>query len=258
MFSGAGRTLLLGLALACVAISFDVARADDKKEAPRIGMSVPLAAPPGATTKIVLRGWKLDQATEVRTLAAGITLKLLNKGKATVPNGQEAKQIGDSQVEVELTIPADLAAPEAMLTVVGPDGESLPYGVLVGGREPIVLEKEGNDGFRQAQVIALGQLVDGQIQSDRDVDAYSVTSTAGRAVVVEVVARRRGSGLDSILTVYDERGRTVASNDDGEGADSRVKFTSRDSGRYYLVVQDAHDRGGPAHPYRLIVREASE
>lgn len=256
MFSGAGRPRLL--VMVCIAVSFGDARADEKKEAPRIGMSVPLAVSPGATTKIVLRGWKLDQATEVRTLVAGVTLKLLNKGKATVPNGQDAKQIGDSQVEVELTISAELAAPEAMLTVVGPEGESLPYGVLIGGREPIVLEKEGNDGFRQAQAIAMGQLVDGQIQSDRDVDAYSVTSAAGRAVVVEVVARRRGSGLDSILTVYDERGRTVASNDDGEGADSRVKFTPREAGRHYIVVQDAHDRGGPAHPYRLIVREASE
>ena len=36
--------------------------------------------------------------------------------------------------------------------------------------------------------------------------------------------------------------------------DSRLEVTLPRDGPYYVSVIDAHDQGGPAHVYRLIVR----
>jgi len=71
-----------------------------------------------------------------------------------------------------------------------------------------------------------------------------------------VLAARYGSALDSILTLYDADGHTVASNDDLDGTttDSRLEVTLAKAGVYYVSLIDAHDTGGPAHVYRLSIR----
>jgi hypothetical protein len=247
------RLFLPAMLFATWAIS-SAAIADDKKpEPPRIAMCVPLAVPLGATTKVILRGWLIDQATEIRSSNEKVTVKILSKGVANIPNKQDAKQIGDQQVEVEVTV-ADEAAGDVMLTVITPTGDSEPQALLVGGAFPIVGDNEANDGFRQAQPIDVPQIVDGQIQGDRDVDVFSFEVTGSTKVVIEVFARRHGSGLDSILTLYDDSGSSIAVNDDhAETADSRLEQTVA-AGRYFITLQDAHDHGGTTHPYRLIVR----
>jgi hypothetical protein len=230
------------------------ANAEDKEPAPpRVAMCAPLAIPSGATTKVIVRGWMIDKATAVRSSDERIKVKILSKGSATIPNKQDAKQIGDQQIELEVAV-SDVAPREVMLTIVTPTGDSKPHALLIGGDFPIVLDKESNNGFRQAQPIQLPQIIDGQLHSDRNVDVFSFTVERSTKVVIEVFARRRGSGLDSILTLYDARGSVVAVNDDHtETTDSRIEQTVP-QGRYFIGLQDAHDHGGPTHPYRLIVR----
>lgn len=269
------RSVAVGILLfgsSCCAFALAQEAKDPTKDLPRVALAAPLAVPKGAATKLTLRGWKLDQAVEVRATTAGVAAKLIEKGTSPAPNGQDAKQIGDSKVDVELTVPAELVDEEVKLVVVNAAGASQPYALLVGGREPQMVEKESNDGFRQAQPVAVPQAIDGQIGADRDVDVYGVTLEAGQTLTIELVARRRGSGLDGFLTVYDERGRTIASNDDAPAAasgaapdvavnataDSRLTFAAPKSGRYLIVLQDAFDHGGPAHPYRLIVRAGKD
>jgi hypothetical protein len=229
--------------------------AEDKKppEPPRIAMCAPLAVPLGATTKVIVRGWRIDNATAIRSSDEKVSVKILTKGGATIPNKQDAKQIGDQQVEIEVTT-ADAAPREVMLTVVTPTGDSRPHKVFIGGAFPIVLDKEANDGFRQAQPIQLPQIIDGQIHGDRNVDVFSFKVAKSTKVVIEVFARRHGSGLDSLLTLYDARGSIIAVNDDQKDTtDSRLEQTVP-PGRYFIGLQDAHDHGGPTHPYRLIVQ----
>jgi len=83
---------------------------------------------------------------------------------------------------------------------------------------------------------------------------FSFELTEQATLVAEVQAAQFGSGLDSLLTLYNSAGSVLSSNDDRDcTTDSRVQSTLA-PGRYYLSLQDAHDRGGPAHPYRLILR----
>ncbi|MGE3809195.1 MAG: PPC domain-containing protein, partial [Gemmataceae bacterium] len=119
---------------------------------------------------------------------------------------------------------------------------------------PLVSEKEANNGFRQAQPIQVPQAVEGAIQAPQDVDVFKIAGKAGQKLLIEVHAARRGSPLDPILTLYDERSQVVArSDDDDPSGDARLEVTLPRDGAYFLSLIDAHDQGSPAHVYRIIV-----
>ena len=233
-----------------------IAHADDAKPPvpPKVALCSPLAVPSGAKTKVTLRGWLVDKATAVRCDNEKVTLKIVSQGAAAIPGKQDAKQIGDQQLELEITVAVEAPPGRVMLTVVAPDGESKPHALLVGGDLPVVAETEPNDGFRQAQMIAPTQIVDGQIHGDGNVDVFAFELTEKTNLSVEVQAQQFGSGLDSILTLYHAAGSIVASNDDQDGTTDSKLEASLEPGRYFVCLQDAHDRGGAAHPYRLVMK----
>jgi hypothetical protein len=221
---------------------------------PKIVVAIPLGIKPGATTRLKLRGLKLDTATEVRCQEPKGSAKLLKKGSARVSDPKEANRVGNTEAEIEVTLPPDCPARTVTVTVLTPAGESPPHALLV-DRVPVVAEKEPNNGFREAQPITPGQDVQGAISQNQDVDVYRFEGKAGQQIVAEVLAARYGSALDSFLTLYDGQGRTLASNDDSDGSpDSRVELRLPRDGSYYLSVIDANDQGGPAHVYRLALR----
>lgn len=224
---------------------------DKAKDLPKIILAQPFGLSPGSTTRVTLRGLKLDSAREVKTTKG--TAKLLKKMKVAVPQMMEASRVGDTQVELDVSLPADIAGGEVELTVVTDAGTAARK--LFVDRTPPVAEKEPNDGFKQAQAVKVGQTVTGTIGRAQDVDVFKFDAKANDKVVVEVFAARLGSALDSFLTVYDADGQVVATSDDTEGSsDSRLELTLAKAGSYYASVTDAHDQGGALHPYRLVIR----
>lgn len=227
-----------------------IAQKKPKPPGPKVLMALPFGVAPGKPAKVELRGLGLDTAKDVRLTGKG-SIKLLSKGKVPVPNRQEASRVGDSRALVELNVPGGAEAVE--LVVVTDKGASVPHKVRIDSA-PAVLEKEPNDGFKQAQKVKLGDTVQGRIERDRDVDVYAFEAKAGQAVTVEVFAARFGGGLDAFLTIHDEAGNLVDSCDDVPGSrDARVEFRAATTGRYYATVTDANDQGGPAHLYRLVL-----
>lgn len=227
----------------------------DKKDLPRVIVASPLGIAPGKAAKVVLRGHKLDTATAVRVSTKSATVRLLSKGKAAVPAMQEAARVGDTQAEVEITLPPEVPTGTVELVVVTPTGESAAYRLFVDGAPGALAEREPNNGFAQAQAVARPQTIDGVISPPQDVDVYRFDGKAGQRVVLEAQAARHGSALDSFLSLYDASGRLLASNDDADGTtDSRIEATLPRDGAYLVSVIDAHDQGGPAHVYRLVIR----
>jgi hypothetical protein len=248
----AGLLLLAGFLVTALA-----AHAQPKKPAPKetpvILVSLPLGAKSGSTTRVTLRGLKLDAATAVRCEPKG-TAKILQKNKVAVPNQQDPKRVGDSSVGIELTAPADVAGDTITLVVDTPGGPSNAY-TLALDRHPVQAEKEPNDSFTQAQLLRIGDTVEGRIQAAQDVDVYRFEAKAGQKVVVEVWAARRGSALDSLLTLFNDRGQVLDTCDDIEGStDSCIEFTIPKDGTYFASVMDANDQGGEGYVYRLGVR----
>lgn len=227
--------------------------AQPKKDAPRVLVALPFGVAPGKPARLTLRGLKLDTAKEVRVAPAG-SVQLRSKGTVSVPNQQELSHLGDTQIEVELTVPAGATGEAVEVVVVTPAGSSAPHRVLL-DRAVLVEEKEPNDGFKQAQPVRPGQTVAGGIARTQDVDVYRFEGKAGQKVVVEVAAARHGSALDAYLSLHDESGRVLTVSDDDAGSqDARVEITLPHSGAYLVSVADAHDQGGPSHLYRIHFR----
>lgn len=232
---------------------------DEKKKAePRVLVALPLGAAPGHATKITLRGIKLDNAKDVQVEGGKGSAKIVGKGKANIPDGvpdKNPEKVGDTQVEVLLTLNPNLPGEPVQVVVVTPEGDTKPHPILVEPTLRVVKEKEPNDGFRQAQELKLPAVVEGSVDRQRDVDVYRIDGKKGQKVVAEVLANRHGSLLDAMLTVYDAAGQEVASHDDvADSRDARLELTLPADGVYYLSLIDAHDLGSPLHPYRLSVR----
>lgn len=221
---------------------------DDAK--PAIRMAMPLAVVSGAKTKVTLRGLKLEEASEVRSTSGEATVKITSKGKAGGSDKQDAKKIGDTQVEFEFT-PAESFSGEAVLTVVTPSGESEAYRLLVVGKDKFVAEKESS-GFLDAQPLEEGKLLLGSIGGGRDVDVFQYEAKAGEKITFDVQAARRGAATDPLLTLYNRQGQVLATLDDlPDSPDATITYTFATAGAYYLGLQDANDLSGIGYGYVL-------
>jgi hypothetical protein len=231
----------------------------DPKELPRVLVARPVGVAPGKTSKITLRGLKLDTATRARFQEPKTSGRLLGKGKKIgSPNPKELPLIGDSEIEIEVTVPSDADGALLPFTVQNGSGESPPHRLVV-DRWTTVVEKEPNDRLTQAQQVTPPCAVEGRIAHAQDVDVFRLEGEAGQRIVLEVFAARCGGPLDPMLTLLDGAGRIVASNDDfGDSADSRIEVVLPRTGPYFVSVMDAHDQGGPAHGYRLVLREGEK
>src|SRR5262245_61212531 len=99
----------------------------EKKETPQVLVAIPLGVPAGKAMKVTLRGLKLDTVTEVRFPGLKVAARVLSKGKAAVPIMQDAKHVGDTQVEVEVALPADAPEGAAEFVVVAQAGDSTAH-----------------------------------------------------------------------------------------------------------------------------------
>ncbi len=252
------RSILLVLA---AVISLDTLRAQEKpaekKDQPKILMALPLAVSPGAMAKVTLRGLKLDQAgmVTISGLEMSPNVELKKKEKISVPNGLNANEVGDTQVEIEFSLPETIDAKELQLTVTTPDGASQPYNLMILTNDKLIPEREPNEGFRNGLTISPGQTIAGSIHQQRDVDVFQLQGKAGQTINAETLSARRGSALDPILSLYDEAGQLLASSDDeADHRDAVLKYKFPHAGKFYLALIDAHDRGSAAHPYLLQLR----
>ncbi len=241
---------------------------EKKPEPPRVLVALPLAVEAGTNTTIRLRGIGLAEAKGVRIVStnaaaaavatnAALSVTLKTKGKAEVPKDYDVKRVGDTQLEVELKLPATLAAGPLALVVINPEGETAPYSLTIVAAGSLVAEKEPNGGFRQAQELSFGKAIRGGIGEPNDVDVFRFTGQKNERIVATVTAARQGASLDGILTLYNSAGQILATSDDSEGvADPLLNARLPADGTYFLSLIDAHDRGSAMHVYLLSLTRA--
>jgi hypothetical protein len=227
------------------------------KMPPRAVLVAPLGAIPGKPAKLTLIGLRLDTATAVRFAdpkAKPAVVKMLNKKKMAPNQKQDANRIGDSHVEIELTLAAETMESSVALVVETPDGVSNSVRLMVDKEGAITPEKEPNNGFAQSQPVQIGTVIAGSISQGQDVDVFRFEGKEGQRVVFDVVAARYGSALEPMLTLYDAAGRIIATSEEGgERSDARIDIKLPKAGTYHLSLIDAHDQGGLAYVYRLMV-----
>jgi hypothetical protein len=103
-------------------------------------------------------------------------------------------------------------------------------------------------------------IVNGRIARSGQADVFRFQGRAGDEVVAEVLARRLGSPLDSLLRLTDASGKVLALNDDYPDKECGLLTHLADSwlcaklpadGTYYVCLSDAQNAGSEAHAYRL-------
>lgn len=121
---------------------------------------------------------------------------------------------------------------------------------------PNVLEAEPNNEHTVATAASqeLPLAFNGIIETPGDVDFFKFTAKKGQAYDIGVFARQLRSPLDSILEMYDARGKKAQSNDDSGGMDSYLRWSAPADGDFYLSVKDQLGRGGPLFTYRVEVK----
>jgi len=245
------------LALLCAhAFAAEEKKPEKKKEPPHIAVVIPFNLIPGETNKIKIRGLNLTNVSEIRFAdSKQIEAVIKSRGKAEVPKEADVKKWGDTQLEVEVKLPPEIPTGTNSCTMVSPEGESEPRLVAITSRGSLLMEKEPNGSFKQAQAVEISKTVQGTVAEPKDVDVFRFEGKHGQQLVVEVVASRYGSLLDPVLTLYDAHGHIIVSVDDvGESNDAMLRATLPADGNYFISVIDANDRGGQAYNYNLLVR----
>jgi hypothetical protein len=227
---------------------------------PYITSISPMGAKQGSTLTFTVEGFNLGGASEVIWSKPGISAKItLNSELLREPptrSSPTALLIIDKATRNRLTIEA----------TISPDAEQGFYsyrirtplgttnlGRIVIGVLPETKEREINDAVTEAQNISLPATVVGDLQKRGDRDYFRFSAKAGQQFVFEVIASMLNSRLDSVLTLMNDQGQTLASNNDFDGRrDSLLAHTFERDGEYILRLSDLERKGGMGlYGYRL-------
>lgn len=90
-------------------------------------------------------------------------------------------------------------------------------------------------------------------EKNQDTDYFKFPAKKGQSLEINVYARRLRSPLDSVLSLYDSKGKQIATNDDtGTGnPDSYLRFNVPADGEYYVRVRDHLRSAGEQYVYRI-------
>ena len=232
-------------------------RAEDKPAPPpRILAMEPVTLVQGYNGILKIRGVQLKSTQQVQfSDAPNIKVEIKDKKDGGDVQGFDKADIGDSEVHIQLSIPPDQPTATLTFTIQTETGSTAPMKIELLATGQSVEEKEPNNGFREAQPIELGRPVRGNISQDKDVDVYQFTGKSGDKIRAEIRAARAGSLMDGMLMLYNARGLLLVQEDDSATSrDPEMEITLPADGTYFLVVNDAHDRGGEWRSYELMLK----
>jgi hypothetical protein len=227
---------------------------------PYITTISPLGAKRGSTVTFTVDGYNLGHASEVVWSKPGIAAKItLNSDLVREPpmrSSPTAPLIIDKATKNRLTIEATIASDAEpglynyrVRTPLGMTNLGrIAVGVLTETRE-----REMNDSLGEAQVISLPTTIVGELQKRGDNDHFKFSAKAGQQLVFEVIASSLNSRLNSVLTLTNAKGETLATNNDfDERRDSLLAYTFKEDGEYDIGLGDLERKGQMGlYGYRL-------
>jgi len=178
-----------------------------------------------------------------------VTVESASKGIAVAATGGRDR---NKSLRAQITATADASLGNREVRVLGPSGISSPLNVTVGA-VPEIREAEPNNSLEQAQVVAMPSAIAGAVQSATEIDHFKFKAKKGEQLVLEVMAQRSGSPLDSSLALLDASGKELARDEDSRGFDSLIEFTVPEDGDYIAQLRDFQYRGAGDYKYRLFV-----
>jgi len=143
------------------------------------------------------------------------------------------------------------------IATVTPPHAVHPFQVLLSPSAPIA-EVEPNDNPEQATALTLPTAAAGTIASRTDRDLFAIPVKKGQKLRTEAFSQRLGFPLDAALSVSDETGKVLASNEDQKDhGDPLLNWTAAADGTHHLTVTDQFHQGGEGKHYALHVSEVA-
>ena len=255
------QQLLGAIAIAVVFVA--AARAQIAQ--PYLTSITPMGAQRGSKVIFTVEGFNLTDATEVLWSKPGVT-------SAIVLNSELARETPEPSKDPTKKLSGDRGA-RNRLTIecaIAPDAEVGFYnyrirtslgttnlGRIYIGALREIKEREMNDSPADAQSLSLPAAAVGEIGRIGDTDCFKFQARAGQEIVFEVISAALNSKLDSVLTLLDENGRTLASNNDYNGGkDSLLAYRFKRDGEFVIRVSDLEHKGRmEQYEYRLNIGE---
>lgn len=219
---------------------------------PYLTMSSATGAQRGTTITFTVDGYNLNDAREVLWSHPGITSRItlnseLMREPRRKPSNPADQVIQDkatkNQLTLETAITTDVAPGLYSFRIRTPLGTTNLQRFFV-GLLPETKERERSDSAQAPQMISLPGTIIGDLQTVGDHDSYRFKARAGQQLVFEIVAAPINSKLDSVLTLFDDQGRPLASNNDfNRSKDSLLAFTVAQDGEYVIRVSDLERKG---------------
>jgi hypothetical protein len=210
----------------------------------------------GSNVEVTVVGENLADARFLISGEPGVQVKLPPPAQSAVAiessgGGVVVVNKTDSgKVVATLVVDAAAALGSREIRIASAAGVSNPIALNV-TQFPEFIGDSGATSREKAQELTLPFAVTAKIGGAAESDFYRFKATQGQRVVLEVVAQRIGSGLDSSLAVLDKDGRELARNEDAVSNDSVLEFVAPADGEFVAQVRDYRLQGGDL-PYRLI------
>jgi hypothetical protein len=218
--------------------------------------AVPAVAAPPTLSGIAPHGMQRGRTVTFQLSGEAIGLAPLPGSgpevRTTAPGSLGAIRVaGPNRIEVAVTVPGDAPVGSYSIQVRTADGLSGALPLAIGDLAEVA-EEEPNDDRATAQALSLPVCAEGSC-TGVDRDQFRFRGKRGETLVLEVEARRLGSGLDAALTILDASGRDLAAEAVAlpTHGDPRLVFTVPADGDYVVVLHDIKYAAGGDPFYRL-------
>ncbi len=148
-----------------------------------------------------------------------------------------------------VVVKPDVNTTGALTPVRLPGSPTLPFWFALSDKRELLEPASGDRALDD------GVVMNGRIDSPGEVDAYRVAVKPRENWFIELVGASLGSPIEGLITIFDEKGKKLASRAGSGGLDAILPFTvPADVNAISVAVEDQLGRGGPAFAYRLEAR----
>ena len=210
----------------------------------------PQAAKAGESVTVTLYGGNLEDLRELRFTHPGITAR-----PELLPADEFFPQPRIKGTNFIVSVSSDVPPGIYEARAVGYYGLSTARPFVVARADSIeVAEIADHSTQEKAMPIEINSVISATA-NNRGIDWYRIKGTAGKRLLINVLAERIDSRLDGLLILYDSQGREVGRNRQRYGRDPFLELNVKQDGDYFLAVSDILYRGGAEYFYRLTVSD---
>lgn len=207
---------------------------------PEIFQLEPRGIQRGVTSKIKLIGTNLIGLTNLKLYNDKLKGKILNDPQPTT-----------NEIWISITAATNLARGPYEVSIKNTNSESSRLKLYVDD-----LPQAYESNFKKTAVPALLKSpvsVWGVLDPPGDRDDLFFEARAGESLVFDLAALSIGSKANAMLTLFDENGALLASNNGFDGGDPLLNFRIPVTGRYRIRIAERTDAGSKDYFYRLSI-----